>query len=63
VNVISLYFVMFIPIDSAAILLSRIAMIARPSLECMRFNTINNVIRISIKPIKNVESLGVPVIP
>ena len=63
VNAISLYFVMLIPIDSAAIRLSRIAMIARPSLELIRFCTINNVSRIRIKPITNVEFFGVPVIP
>ena len=63
VNAMSLYFVTLIPIDSAAITLSRIAMIARPSLELIRLSTINNVTMIRINPIRKVESFGVPVIP
>ena len=50
-------------LPSAAITLSRIAMIARPSLELIRLSTINNVTMIRINPIRKVESFGVPVIP
>ncbi len=63
VKAISLYLVMLMPMDSAAIRLSRMDMIARPSLECTRLITINRVISTSIIPTRKVESLGVPVIP
>ena len=62
-NVISLNFVILMPTDSAAIRLSRIAMMARPLLELTRLNTTNNATRIKITPIKKVDCLGVPVIP
>ena len=54
---------MLIPMDSAAIRSSRIAMIARPVLELIRFRTMKSVIRININPIVNVLSFGVPLIP
>ena len=41
----------------------RIAMIARPVLELIRFRTMTSVIRININPIVNVLSFGVPLIP
>ena len=51
------------PIDSAAIRLSRIAIIARPVLECIRFKTMNKVKSSKSIPMVNVAALGVPVIP
>ncbi len=62
-NAISLYFVILIPIDSAAILLSRIAMIALPERELIRLSTIISVITRRIIPIINDALCGVPVIP
>ena len=47
---ISLYFVILIPIDSAAIRLSRIAITARPVLEFTKLYTINKMTRIMITP-------------
>ena len=55
VNAISLYLVILIPTDSAAIRLSRMAIMARPSLESTRFVTINKVIRRRMTPIRKVE--------
>ena len=59
----SLNFVILIPTDSAAILSSRIAITARPVLECTRFKTIIRVITTKTTPIVNVESLGAFVRP
>ncbi len=63
VNAISLYLVILIPMDSAAILLSRTDMIARPDLELIRLRTMKRVIKVRITPIAKVEFFGVPVIP
>ena len=54
-NAIILYFVMFTPVASAAIRLSRAAMIARPGLELTRFSTTISVNMISRKPAVKVE--------
>ena len=62
-NAISLYLVMLIPMDSAAIRLSRMDMMARPVRELIRFNTITRVSKRSRIPIVKVAALGVPVIP
>ena len=51
------------PTDSAAIRLSRTALMARPSRELIRFCTTNRVKRISTKPMAKVESLVMPVAP
>ena len=59
----SLYFVMLIPMDSAAMRLSRMDMIARPVLEFTRFMTMISVIRTRMMPIVKVAACGVPVIP
>ncbi len=55
---ISLYFVMLMPTDSAAILLSLIAVIARPERLYIRFITINSVNSISIKPAVKLATFG-----
>ena len=62
-NAISLYFVMLIPTDSAAMRLSRMAMIARPEREFIRFSTMNRVSSTRTMPMAKVAALGVPVIP
>ena len=60
---ISLYLVILIPTDSAAMRLSRMDMIARPVLEFTRFMTMISVIRTRMMPIVKVAACGVPVIP
>ena len=52
---IILYLVMLIPMASAAIRLSRAAMIARPEREFTRFSTITSVTITRINPAVNVE--------
>ena len=49
--------------DSAAIRLSRMDMIARPVREFTRFSTINSVISTRITPMVKVAAFGVPVMP
>ena len=58
-----LYFVIGIPTEPAAMWLSRMDMIARPSLELIRFSTITVATSRIRKPIVKLESLGVPEIP
>ena len=53
-NAISLYFVTFTPMASAAMRLSRLAIIARPERLLMRFSTTNSVSSTSTKPASNV---------
>ena len=55
--------VMLMPTDSAAIRLSRTALMARPSLELIRFSTTNRVNRIRQKPAVKVASFFTPVTP
>ena len=55
--------VTLMPTDSAAIRLSRTALMARPSLEFTRFSTTNRVNMISAKPMGNVDSFCIPVAP
>ena len=62
-NAISLYLVILIPTDSAAMRLSRMDIMARPVRELIRFNTINRVISTRIMPTVKVAAFGVPVIP
>ena len=62
-NASSLYLVILIPMDSAAIRLSRIAMMARPVREFTRFMTMNRVISTRITPMVKVAAWGVPVMP
>ena len=49
-NAMSLYFVMLIPMDSAAMRLSLIAMMALPALDCTKFRITINVISTSTNP-------------
>ena len=55
--------VTLMPTDSAAIRLSRTALMARPSLELMRFSTTNRVNSTSPKPTAKVEMRLMPVMP
>ena len=55
--------VTLMPTDSAAMRFSLMALIARPSLELMRFRTTNRVTRIRTKPMGKVDSLSMPVAP
>jgi len=63
INAVSLYFVIFIPTDSAAILLSRIAVTARPVLLFTRLRTTNSENRISKIPAVKVEILLIDTAP
>ena len=51
------------PTDSAAMRLSRTALMARPSLELIRFSTTNSVKRINPKPTAKVDIRLMPVMP
>ena len=59
----SLYFVRFRPMACAAMRLSRMAMIARPARERVRFSTTMSVIITRMKPAVNVAIVAVPVAP
>ena len=54
---------MLMPTDSAAMRLSRQAMIARPERLLMRLSTTKSVKRMSTKPMTNVEIRLTPVAP
>ena len=60
---ISLYLVRFSPTLSAAMLLSRKAMMARPARLSFRFSTTKRVMSTSTKPAVKVEMVAVPVAP
>ena len=62
-NAIILYLVTFSPIASAAMRLSRMAMIARPDRLSIRLSTTNRVKSVSAKPMPNVAILFTPVAP
>ena len=62
-NAIILYFETLMPTDSAAMRLSRVAMIARPVRLLIRFSTTNSVNRISAKPMPKVAIFSTPVAP
>ena len=59
-NAIILYLVTFMPIASAAMRLSRMAMIARPDRLSIRLSTTNRVKSVSAKPMPNVAILFTP---
>ena len=63
INAVSLYLVIPIPTDSAAILLSLIAVTARPVLLLTRFRTTNNAKIISRTPAVNDEISAIPTAP
>ena len=58
-----MYLVMLMPMDSAAMRLSRMAMMARPVREFTRFMTINKVTSTRMTPMVKVAAWGVPVMP
>ena len=60
---IILYLVMLMPTDSAAMRLSRVAMMARPERLLTRFCTTKRVKRISAKPIPKVAMVSMPTPP
>ena len=60
---IILYLVALIPTDSAAMRLSRVAMMARPERLFIRLSTTNRVNKISTKPIVKVAILSTPTVP
>lgn len=57
------YLVTLMPTDSAAMRLSRTAMMARPSRLCMRFSTTATVMSTSTMPRTKVEILSIPTAP
>ena len=59
----SRYFVTFTPTLSAAMRLSRTAMMARPSRLCTRLSTTATVMSTTMMPMKNVETLLMPTAP
>ena len=63
VKAMSLYFVMFTPMLSAAMRLSRTAMIARPCRLLTRWNTTMSVIMTRMMPMVKVEYRGMEVRP
>ena len=63
IKAVSLYLVILIPTDSAAMRLSRIAVIARPERLYIRFITIKRVKSMSTKPAVNEAIFVMPTAP
>ena len=62
-NAMSLYFVMGMPTERAAISLSRMALMARPARELTRFRMTSSVMMTSTMPTAKVEAFLMPVMP
>ena len=62
-NGVSLYFVMGMPTERAAISLSRMALMARPARELTRFRMTSSVIMTSTMPMVKVDAFLMPVMP